>query len=130
MFDGVALFDNAHNNLIATGAAPSVDTLQAIMLKLLSQKDPFGDSIMVEPEYLIVPVGYGFKMSQLLETALIDVTGNWQPHRKRAVQVPDPAPGGGGGHDQCPGRNQCGALVHRRRQVHGQERPGGLPERR
>lgn len=75
VFDGVALFDNAHNNLIATGAAPSVDTLQAIMLKLLSQKDPFGDSIMVEPEYLIVPVGYGFKMSQLLETALIDVTG-------------------------------------------------------
>ena len=89
VFDGVALFDNAHNNLIATGAAPSVDTLQAIMLKLLSQKDPFGDSIMVEPEYLIavsythlrahetvlVPVGYDFKMSQLLETALIDVTG-------------------------------------------------------
>lgn len=75
VFDGVALFDSAHNNLIATGAAPSVDTLQAIMLKLLSQKDPFGDSIMVEPEYLIVPVGYGFKMSQLLETALIDVTG-------------------------------------------------------
>ncbi len=75
VFDGVALFDNAHNNLIATGAAPSVDTLQAIMLKLLSQKDPSGDSIMVEPEYLIVPVGYGFKMSQLLETALIDVTG-------------------------------------------------------
>ena len=75
VFDGVALFDNAHNNLIATGAAPSVDTLQAIMLKLLSQKDPFGDSIMVEPEHLIVPVGYGFKMSQLLETALIDVTG-------------------------------------------------------
>lgn len=75
VFDGVALFDNAHNNLIATGAAPSVDTLQAIMLKLLSQKDPFGDSIMVEPEYLIVPVGYGFKMSQLLETVLIDVTG-------------------------------------------------------
>lgn len=75
VFDGVALFDNAHNNLIATGAAPSVDTLQAIMLKLLSQKDPFGDSIMVEPEYLIVPVGYGFKMSQLLETSLIDVTG-------------------------------------------------------
>lgn len=75
VFDGVALFDNAHNNLIATGAAPSVDTLQSIMLKLLSQKDPFGDSIMVEPEYLIVPVGYGFKMSQLLETAMIDVTG-------------------------------------------------------
>ena len=67
IFDGVSLFDNAHNNLIASGAAPSIDTLQAAMLKLLHQKDPFGDSIMVEPKYVIVPVGYGFKMSQILE---------------------------------------------------------------
>ena len=75
IFDGVSLFDNAHNNLIASGAAPSIDTLQAAMLKLLHQTDPFGDSIMVEPKYVIVPVGYGFKMSQILETAMIDVTG-------------------------------------------------------
>ena len=75
IFDGVSLFDNAHNNLIASGAAPSIDTLQAAMLKLLHQKDPFGDSIMVEPKYVIVPVGYGFKLAQILETAQIDVTG-------------------------------------------------------
>lgn len=75
VFDGAALFSSAHNNLIATGTAPTVDSLQAIMLKLLSQKDPFGDSIMVDPEYVIVPVGYGFKLSQILETAMIDVTG-------------------------------------------------------
>lgn len=75
IFDGVSLFNDAHNNLIASGAAPSVDTLQAIMLKLLNQTDPFGDSIMVKPKYVIVPVGYGFKLSQILETALIDVDG-------------------------------------------------------
>lgn len=75
IFDGVSLFDNAHNNLIDTGAAPSIESLQAIMLKLLNQVDPFGDSIMVQPKYVIVPVGYGFKLSQILETALIDVTG-------------------------------------------------------
>ena len=75
IFDGVSLFDTAHNNLIATGAAPSIDTMQALMMKLLQQKDPFGDSIMVKPKYVIVPVGYGFKMSQILETAMIDVTG-------------------------------------------------------
>ena len=75
IFDGVSLFDNAHNNLIASGAAPSIDTLQAAMLTLLHQKDPFGDSIMVEPKYVIVPVGYGFKLAQILETAQIDVTG-------------------------------------------------------
>lgn len=75
IFDGVSLFDNAHNNLIASGAAPSVDTMQTIMLKLLNQADPFGDSIMVKPKYVIVPVGYGFKLAQILETAQIDVTG-------------------------------------------------------
>ena len=71
----MALFDNAHSNLIATGAAPSIETLQAIMLKLLNQTDPFGESIMVQPRYIIVPVGYGFLMSQILETAQIDVDG-------------------------------------------------------
>ena len=75
IFDGVALFNNAHSNLIATGAAPSIETLQAIMLKLLNQTDPFGESIMVQPRYIIVPVGYGFLMSQILETAQIDVDG-------------------------------------------------------
>lgn len=75
IFDGVELFDNAHGNLITDGAAPSIATLQAIMLKMLNQKDPFGDSIMVQPKYIIVPVGYGFTMSQILETAQIDVNG-------------------------------------------------------
>ena len=31
IFDGVSLFDNAHNNLIASGAAPSIDTLQGFV---------------------------------------------------------------------------------------------------
>lgn len=75
IFDGVALFDESHNNLITDGAAPSINTLQAIMLKLLTQKDPFGDSIMVQPRFVIVPVGYGFLMSQILETAQITVDG-------------------------------------------------------
>lgn len=75
IFDGAPLFDASHNNLITSGAAPSINTLQAIMLKLLTQTDPFGDSIMVQPRYIIVPVGYGFLMSQILETAQIDVDG-------------------------------------------------------
>lgn len=75
IFDGVTLFNASHNNLITSGAAPSINTLQAIMLKLLTQTDPFGDSIMVQPRYIIVPVGYGFLMSQILETAQIDVDG-------------------------------------------------------
>ena len=31
--------------------------MQAIMLKLLRQTDPFGESIMVQPRFVIVPVG-------------------------------------------------------------------------
>ena len=75
IFDGVALFDAAHNNDAKTGAAPSIDTLQKMMLKLLRQKDPFGEAIMVQPKYIIVPVGYGFLLSQLLETQVLDVEG-------------------------------------------------------
>lgn len=75
IFDGVALFDAAHNNDAKTGAAPSIDTLQKMMLKLLRQKDPFGEAIMVQPKYIIVPVGYGFVLSQLLETQVLDVEG-------------------------------------------------------
>lgn len=75
IFDGVALFDTAHGNLVESGAAPDVENMQKMMLMLLSQKDPFGDSIMVQPKYVVVPVGYGFLMSQLLNTAVIDVEG-------------------------------------------------------
>ncbi len=75
IFDGVPLFDEAHGNLISTGSAPSIDTMQAIMLKLLSQTDPFGESIMVQPRFTIVPVGYGFRMAQLLESPQIEVEG-------------------------------------------------------
>lgn len=75
IFDGVALFNSAHNNLITTGAKPSIETLQAIMMKLLLQTDPFGESITIQPRNIIVPVGYGFLLSQLLETKEIEVTG-------------------------------------------------------
>lgn len=39
------------------------------------QTDQFGESIMVEPATIIVPVGYGMKLHQLLGTAEIDVDG-------------------------------------------------------
>ena len=75
IFDGVTLFNTAHNNLIGTGAKPSIETLQAIMMKLLLQTDPFGEAITIQPRNIIVPVGYGFLLSQLLETKEIDVSG-------------------------------------------------------
>ena len=75
IFDGVALFDQAHGNLIQTGSAPSVESMQKLMLRLLLQKDSFGDAITIQPRTVVVPVGYGFLLSQLLETREIQVNG-------------------------------------------------------
>lgn len=75
IFDGANLFATAHGNLIGTGAKPSIESIQAMMMKLLLQTDPFGEAITIQPKNIIVPVGYGFLLSQLLETKEIDVSG-------------------------------------------------------
>ena len=75
IYDGVSLFDDAHGNLISTGGKPGIDTIQAMMLLLLHQTDPFGYSIMVQPKHIIVPVGYGFLVSQMLNTQVVDMAG-------------------------------------------------------
>ena len=75
IFDGVPLFNANHGNLITSGTAPSIESLQDMMFKLLLQTDPFGEAITVQPRYIIVPVGYGFLLSRLLETKEIDVEG-------------------------------------------------------
>lgn len=111
IFDGVALFHANHNNLITTGAAPSIETLQAIMIKLLNQKDPFGDSIMVQPRYIIVPVGYGF------------LTGRgaccmWIRKSKAVSEFPVGTQGDGAGHRGGPA---LAGASHRGRD-HGHER--------
>ena len=59
VFDGVALFDPDHGNLIQTGSAPSVESMQKLMLKLLLQKNPFGEAITIQPRTVVVPVGMG-----------------------------------------------------------------------
>lgn len=75
VFDGAALFDAAHRNLIATGSAPSISVLEQMIQLMGRQTDQFGESIMVEPAKIIVPVGLGMRVSQLLGTAEIDVEG-------------------------------------------------------
>ena len=75
IFDGAPLFDEAHKNLIATGSAPSIAVLMKMIEMMGLQTDQFGESIMVEPATIIVPVGYGMKVEQILGTAQIDVEG-------------------------------------------------------
>lgn len=78
IFDGVPLFDDAHGNLIETGSKPSNQAIQDLMLKMLLQTDPFGEAIMVQPAYIIVPVGYKFLMTTILASPTINTPDNTQ----------------------------------------------------
>lgn len=81
VYDGVALFDaTSHKNLVTTGAAPTIEGVQKMMQLLLSQTDPFGESIMVQPRFVIVPVGYGFTLAQIFESATVNTAGNTQAY--------------------------------------------------
>lgn len=78
IFDGVALFNDAHGNLIGTGSKPSNEAIQALMLKMLLQTDPFGEAIMVQPATIIVPVGYKFLMTTIMTSPTLNTEGNTQ----------------------------------------------------
>lgn len=75
IFDGAALFDAAHKNLVSAGSAPSIAVMEKMIQMMGMQVDQFGESIMVEPAFVIVPVGWGMRVNQILGTAEIDVEG-------------------------------------------------------
>lgn len=75
IFDGKPLFSADHKNLVAAGSAPSIKVLEQMILQMGMQTDQFGESIQVEPAFIIAPVGYGMRLAQLLGTAEIDVDG-------------------------------------------------------
>lgn len=76
IFDGKTLFHNDHGNLIASGTAPSVAAIQAMILKMQLQKDQFGEPIYVTPRHIVVPVGYGFSLYTILHSAQVPGTNN------------------------------------------------------
>ncbi len=78
VFDGVRLFDEAHRNLISSGSAPSNEAIQALMMKLLRQTDPFGEAIMIQPSTILVPVGYKFLMTSILSSQTLNTKDNTQ----------------------------------------------------
>lgn len=75
IFDGAPLFDAAHRNLVSAGSAPGIAVLEKMIQMMGMQVDQFGESIMVEPAFIIVPVGWGMRVNQILGTAEIDVEG-------------------------------------------------------
>lgn len=76
IFDGKALFHADHNNLIGSGAAPSQSTIQAAILKMQKQTDPFGDPIYMTPRAIVVPVGYEFDLAVIFHSAQVTGSAN------------------------------------------------------
>lgn len=68
IFDGVNLFDAQHGNYVAVGSAPSQASIQQMILEMQKQTDQFGEPIYMTPQFLIVPVGYGFILRQIFES--------------------------------------------------------------
>lgn len=76
IFDGKTLFHAEHGNLIEAGAAPSIATIQSALLKLKLQKDEDGTALNITPRYIIVPVGYGFALTQALHSPTVKTAEN------------------------------------------------------
>ena len=56
IYDGLPLFDASHKNSLATGSAPSAEVINKMILALATQKDEFGQSIVVNPRNIVAPV--------------------------------------------------------------------------
>lgn len=76
IFDGVNLFHNDHKNLIGSGAAPSQQTIQNIILLSQKQLDQFGEPIYVVPKKLVVPVGYEFDLAVIFRSTQVTGSSN------------------------------------------------------
>ncbi|MGL5436003.1 MAG: hypothetical protein ACRDBO_11470 [Lachnospiraceae bacterium] len=76
-YDGINLFEAVkHKNLMATGAKPSQATIQAMILQMQKQKDPFGEAIYMTPQHMILPVGYEFDMAVILHSTQVTGSNN------------------------------------------------------
>lgn len=78
IYDGTPLFSTKHGNLIKTGTGITQAALQGMIMALSTQKDQFGQPIIVRPEALIVPAGYAFEMYTLFNSPTINTDGNTQ----------------------------------------------------
>lgn len=79
IFDGKPLFNaDTHKNVLATGCKPSIEAVQALMLLLMQQTDPFGSAINVKPKNMILPIGYGFAAAQIFQSQTVNTSANTQ----------------------------------------------------
>lgn len=76
MEDGKPIFDAAHKNYDATGAAPSVETLSAARTRMMRQKDFDGRQLRILPKFVIVPPELETATYQLLNSTANPEAGN------------------------------------------------------
>lgn len=107
IYDGKVLFNADHGNLEGTGAKPSLETINKLMLKMQTQKDPFGEAINITPRMLVLPVGYGLNVDTILHSTSIktsdnDYTGYNPLANKGLTYVEDATLNGLAGSNACP----------------------------
>ena len=78
IYDGTTLFNSAHSNVLTTGTGITMDAIQSMILALQTQKDEFGNPIIIRPKTLVVPVGYEFEMYTLFNSLTTNTTDNTQ----------------------------------------------------
>lgn len=78
VYDGIPLFSKAHKNIINKGTGITQVSMQKMILALQTQKDPFGEAIIVRPENIVVPAGMSFDTYTLFNSRTINTEGNTQ----------------------------------------------------
>lgn len=78
IYDGTALFSRAHGNLLASGSGITQASVQSMIMALQTQKDEFGDAILVRPAVLLVPAGYAFDTYAMFFSPTVSTAGNTQ----------------------------------------------------
>lgn len=78
IYDGTQLFTSAHKNVLATGTGITQAALQKMIMALQTQKDQFGQEIIIRPAKLVVPAGMSFDIYTILHSPMINTAGNTQ----------------------------------------------------
>lgn len=78
IYDGVALFHSSHKNMLKTGTGITQEAVQTMIMALATQKDQFGEAIIINPSKILVPSGLKFDMYTLFNSPYIETSDNTQ----------------------------------------------------
>jgi hypothetical protein len=73
IFDGINLFDAAHKNIVTVGSSPDMAAMQNMVRILSTMLDNDGETILAVPRYIIVPIGLGDVVRQIIGSVTITV---------------------------------------------------------